>query len=122
MLDETSILDTFNKYFGDFNIKRVKKTKSLDLKIDESLSWNAQIDYFTMKVTSALASLRQVRDTVDFSALIIIYQLLIQPYFNYCTQIKGCLGATLSNKLQKLQNRAFRIITRETCTTKQLPF
>ena len=26
---------------GDFNIKRVKKTKSLGLNIDESLSWNA---------------------------------------------------------------------------------
>ena len=82
-------------YDGDFNIKRVKKTKSLGLNIDESLSWNAQIDHITTKVTSALASLRQVRDTVDFSTLIVIYKSLIQPYFDYCAQIWGCLGATL---------------------------
>ena len=33
-------------------MKRVKKTKSLGLNIDESLSWNAQIDHITTKVTS----------------------------------------------------------------------
>ena len=105
---------------GDFNIKSVKKAKFLGLNIDESLSWNAQIDHITTKVTSALASLRQVRDTVDFSILIIIYKSLIQPYFDYCAQIWGCLGATLLNKLQKLQNRAFRIITRESYTTRSI--
>ena len=61
-------------YVGDFNIKRVKKTKSLAPNIDESLSWNAHIDYITTKVTSVLANLRQVRDTVDFSTLIVIYK------------------------------------------------
>ena len=71
-------------------------------------------------LTSALASLRQVRDTVDFSILIVIYKSLIQPYFDYCAQIWDCLGATLSNKVQKLKNRAFRIITRESYTTRSI--
>ena len=39
-------------YVGDFNIKRIKKTRSLGLNIDESLSWNAQIDHITTKVTN----------------------------------------------------------------------
>ena len=91
----------------DFDIKRAKKTKSLGLHIDESLSWNAQVDHITTKVTSALAGLRLVRDTVDFSTLIVTYKSLIQPYFDYCAEIWGCLVATLSNKVQKLQNRAF---------------
>ena len=50
---------------------------------------------------------------LDFSTLIVIYT-------NYCAQIWGCLGATLSNKVQKLQNRAFRIITRESYTTRSI--
>ena len=107
-------------YVGDFNIKRVKKTKSLGLNIDESLSWNAQINHITTKVTSAIASLRQVRDTVDFSTLVVMYKSLIQPFFDYCAQIWGCLGGTLLNKLQKLQNRAFRIITRESYTARSI--
>ena len=62
----------------------------------------------------------QVRDTVDFSTLIVIYKSLIQPYFDYCAQIWGCLGATLSNKGQKLQNPVFRMITRESYTTRSV--
>ena len=47
-----------------------------------------------------------------------IYQSIIQPYFDYCAQVWGCLGKTLAVKVQKLQNRAFRIITRENYTTR----
>ena len=47
-----------------------------------------------------------------------IYQFIIQPYFDYCAQVWGCLGKTLAAKVQKLQNRAFRIITRENYTTR----
>ncbi len=35
-----------------------------------------------------------------------------------CAQVWGCLGKTLAAKLQKLQNRAFRIITRENYSTR----
>ena len=37
-----------------------------------------------------------------------------------CSQIWGCLGKGLSDKLQKLQNRAFRIITRENYETRSV--
>ena len=43
----------------------------------------------------------------------IIYKSIIQPHFDYCSQAWGCLGKVLSDKLQRLQNRAFRIISRE---------
>ena len=43
----------------------------------------------------------------------LIYLSIIQPHFDYCFQIWGCLGKRLSDKLQKLRNRAFRIITCE---------
>ena len=32
-------------------------------------------------------------------------------YFDYCTEVWGSLGKFLSDRLQKLQNRAARIIT-----------
>ena len=41
-----------------------------------------------------------------------VYQTLVQPYFDYCSQVWEGLGATLCNKLQRLQNRAVRIITK----------
>ena len=103
---------------GNLEIKRVKTTKSLGLMIDESLNWSAHVELISKKVTSGLAILRKIREIVDFDTLIIIYQSIIQPYFDYCAQVWGCLGKTLAAKVQKLQNRAFRIMTRENYTTR----
>ncbi len=41
-----------------------------------------------------------------------VYQALIQPHFDYCRSVCDGLGETLNSKLQKLQNRAVRVITR----------
>ena len=37
---------------------------------------------------------------------------LVQPYFDYCEVVWGDSSKTRADKLQKLQNRAARIITR----------
>ena len=80
--------------------------------IDDTLPWSAQIDKITKKVNSGLSIIRKLRDIglVDYNTLIIIYKSIIQPHFDYCSQVWGCLGNVLSDKLQRLQNRAFRII------------
>ena len=49
---------------------------------------------------------------MDVENLLAVYKTLIQPHFDYCSQVWGCLGTTLQNKLQRLQNRAVRIITK----------
>ncbi len=61
-----------------------------------------------------------MRDILDYQTLIKIYLSIIQPHFDYCSQIWGCLVKELSDKLRKLQNRAFRIITRENYDTRTI--
>ena len=56
--------------------------------------------------------MRRLRDFFDIKILTTVYQTLVQPYFDYCSQVWGGLGNTLCNKLQRLQNRAVRIITK----------
>ncbi len=111
---------TPNIFIKDREINRVKTTKSLGIMIDETLSWNAQVDQITKKVNSGLSILKRLRDILDYQTLIKIYLSIIQPHFDYCSQIWGCLGKVLSDKLQKLQNRAFRIITRENYDTRTI--
>ena len=53
-----------------------------------------------------------VIDFVDVRTLVTVYKTLIQPHFDYCSQVWGCLGITLKNQWQRLQNRAARIITK----------
>ena len=79
----------------------------------QNIFTKASLQNITNKVNAALSILRRLREIVDYRTLITIYQSIIQPHFDYCSQVWGCLGKGLSDKLQKLQNRAFRIITRE---------
>jgi hypothetical protein len=41
-----------------------------------------------------------------------VYNSLVQPYFDYCGIVWGNCSKTRNDRLQKLQNRAARIITR----------
>jgi len=52
-----------------------------------------------------------VRHLVPPPTLHLIYQALIQPHFDYCSIVWAISGVTLQDKLQKLQNRATRVLT-----------
>ena len=41
-----------------------------------------------------------------------IYNAIIQPHFDYCSPVWDEFNATLREKIQKLQNRAARVITK----------
>ena len=45
------------------------------------------------------------------STAILLYRVLIEPYFDYCCPVWDGLTNELAEKLQKLQNRAIRVIT-----------
>ena len=62
-------------------------------------------------LAKVLAALRRLREICPQSTLVTIYKSLILPRFDYCSAFWGCIGNGLSQKLEKLQNRAARIIT-----------
>ena len=48
---------------------------------------------------------------VPYKTPLTIYKSLVQPYLDYCSSVWGYCSKSLSQKLQKLQNRAARVIT-----------
>ena len=40
-----------------------------------------------------------------------LYTGIVEPHFRYCSSVWGSCGATEINQLQKMQNRAARIVT-----------
>ena len=93
-------------------IKRVDHTKSLGLTIDAQLSWGKHVEEICKKVSSAIGALKRVRPFISKETAIQIYNALIMPHFDYCSPVWDCLSGYLSDKLQKLQNRAARVITK----------
>ena len=108
-------LNTFNRlpsFTIDGNsIKQVEFTKSLGVYIDENLTWNTHIRHISKKIASCIGTLKRSRSFVPFETLLCIYNTLVQPHFDYCSVVWGNCNKSLSIKLQKLQNRAARILT-----------
>jgi hypothetical protein len=92
-------------------IKRVKSFQCLGVYVDEFLTWESHIENISKKVAKGLGVLRRLQSFVPKSILITIYNSLIVPHLDYCSSVWGSVGKGLSNKIQKLQNRAARIIT-----------
>ena len=80
------------------------------VQIDEHLSWNQNIEYIANKISSGIGAIRKLRTFIDRSTLVLVYNALIQPYFDHCCEVWHTLGKGLSESLQKLQNRATRLI------------
>ena len=58
-----------------------------------------------------------MRAFISKETAIQIYNALIMPHFDYCSLVWDCLSGYLSDKLQKLQNQAPRIITKSPLDT-----
>ena len=94
------------------SITRVYKVKSLGLLIDEHLTWKDHVDETVKKISKVIGALKRVRPFISVKTALQIYHALIRPYFDYCSSVWGECSGTLCDKLQKLQNRAARVITR----------
>ena len=87
-------------------------TKLLGVHIDEMLTWDDQIKHISSKVSNVLRMYLARNLTDNQETLKTIYYSLVQPYFDYCDVVWNDCSKTRADKLQKLQNRAERIITK----------
>ena len=92
-------------------IKQVSTAKSLGILIDNNMAWHSHIDKLSKKIASGIGAIKRIRPFVSPEILHYIYNALVQPHFDYCSIVWGNCGKTLSERLQKLQNRAARILT-----------
>ena len=96
---------------GSETVKRVHRSKSLGVIIDDKLKWEDQIDSISKKVSRGIGAIKLIKPYVPKKCLSQVYNALVQPYFDYCSLVWQNCKLELQSKLQKLQNRAARIIT-----------
>ena len=105
-----SIVIQPNIEINQVKINQVGNATVLGVEIDDRLSWHSHIDKVAKKVTSGIGAIRKTRDLVDRETLISVYNALINPHFDYCSEVWDTMGVGLSNRLQNLQNSAARVI------------
>ena len=103
-----TLSDTLKLSIDKVPLEQVSSVKSLGVYIDENLTWHFRIDKLCKKIASAIGAIKRVKQFVPQSTLLCTYNSLVQPQFDDCSLVWGNCG---HNKLQKLQNRAARVIT-----------
>ena len=97
---------------NDSEIKRVEKTKSLGVIIDEGLKWKDQYKSLTGKLAGGLSSLRKLKDVLPQSKLCDVYHARFESHIRYGNFVWGSISSSELQALQRLQNRALSIIER----------
>ena len=95
---------------GGEEIDVINETKYLGVVIDNCLTWESRISML-QKISRAIGLLKYARNFVHTCTLINLYRSIIEPHFSYCCSVWGSCGASKLDMLQKLQNKAARIVT-----------
>ena len=104
------ILGELDLKMRDINNQNVKDTKYLGLQIDRHLTWKKHVDTISRKSSRAFGILKHTKQFLPKNILKNLYISIIEPHFRYCSSVWGYCRTTYINRLQKLQNRAVRII------------
>ena len=86
--------------------------KYLDVVFDNFMTWKPHADYVCKKVASRVSILGRIRSFVTEEAATLVHNALILPLFDYCDIAWSNLLQQDIDRLQRLQNRSARIITR----------
>ena len=106
---------------GSEEITMVNNTKYLGLQVDDQLKWSTHLSSTIKKVSRGIGMLKYSKRYLPKENLIMLYRSLVEPYFRYCCPVWGSCSASALDKLQKLQNRAARIVTNSPYDTSALP-
>lgn len=90
----------------------VNSFKYLGAHLDSSLNWNDHIDYMCTKIAKRIGVLSRIRGYVSQKTASLLYNSTILPVFDYCDVLWSNTSAKNLSRIQRLQNRAARVILR----------
>ena len=90
---------SFSFSIGDQDIEMITNTRYLGVQIDSKLDWDKHIDTIKTKASRGI----------------------VEPHLSYCCSVWGCCNESKLDVLQKIQNRAARIVTSSPCDASAAP-
>ncbi len=108
---------TKKETFSDFQVEldqqqidRVSTFKYLGLWLDETLTFEEHIGQISKKVNKRLGILSKIRKNVNIDPALMLYKCLVLPHLEYCDVVWDNCASKFKDTLQKLQNRACKLI------------
>lgn len=93
-------------------LEKVECIKYLGVMIDCKLNLNDNINYVCKKVAKKIGCMGRVSKNLTPSARLNVYRSIIAPHFEFCSSLLFAANKGQMDKMQKLQNRALRVILR----------
>ena len=104
---------------GEIALPFVRFTKFLGLWIDDELTWKCQVDKIVSKLKSNTLLLQRGKNILTKHCKKLVYHSQIGSHLNYCLPLWGnMIDSICVEKLQKLQNKCFKIISGKNPTPK----
>ncbi len=99
-----------NVFINGEKIEQIDCTKYLGTHPDSMLNWSNHITQLCKKIAPKIGLLRRLRHIVPIECLKKIYQSTVQSHIDYCLTVWGFTSNVYIDMVQRLQNRAARII------------
>jgi hypothetical protein len=100
-----------NITINDDSINVDNDVKYLGVYVSNDLSWDKHISNVCRKLGHGLQILRRLQGIVPVNDMVTIYKTIIQPHIDYCITIWGYAPKCQLKRVQRLQNKIFRLIT-----------
>ena len=95
---------------GDHSLREVTSYRYLGTTLDPTLNATAQLTKLNQLLAQKLTSFRKIRRCMSEKSAITIYKTTILPIFDYNDIIYYLLNKQQLTKLQRMQNRALRLV------------
>lgn len=105
-----AILNENNISIDGKTIVQVHSCKFLGVILDDKLTWSNHILYTKNKIAKVIGILYKSKNKLCHKHLIVLYNSLLLPYFQYCNLIWSSASQTHLQPLVKIQKRAIRTI------------
>ena len=102
--------DPIQLTLGDTTLREVQSYKYLGTILDATLNIGNQIAHLNQILATKLTSFRKMRYCMSEKTAAYIYKATILPIIDYNDIIYGLMTKQQENKLQRIQNRALRIV------------
>ena len=86
--------------------------KLLGIELDQNITWKNQISATAKKISSKIGLIRRLQNYLPTRTIQLLYAPLIQSHIDYCLSVWGACSKSQLAQIQKLQNRAARVFTK----------
>jgi len=100
-------------HVGEVELPKQEAVKYLGVVVDRHLNWKQHIDGVRKKSLACLASIRRAGTYISCHTKKMLYSSLVLPHLDYCSVVWNSCGVGQSDRIERVQNYAMRIILRK---------